>query len=262
MKRKVILFGFLMMLFSGLHVSIGQNYVVGPGDILRITVYDNKDLETTARVGDTGSIIMPLIGRVDVADLNILQISDVITEKLADGYIVNPQVTVFIEEYRSKKVVILGQVNRPGLYELSGDINFLELISKAGGLGQNAGNTATIKRKINHSNKVIAIDLAALIEKGDLSQNEKIVDGDTINVAKAGLCFVTGQVKNPGTYACGEKSTVLKLVVLAGGFTGKASRSGVKVVRKEGEESKVYKDVDLDTQVKADDVIIIPESFF
>jgi len=199
-----------------------------------------------------------------VGNMTIPEISDTIATALADGYIVNPQVNVFIEEYRSKKVVILGYVQKPGLYELSGSISFLELISKAGGLTGESGNTATIKRKIKTKNKsdVVVIDLTALVEKGDLSQNAQIFDGDTIYISKAGMCFVTGQVKRPGAYACGSNSTVLKLIAVAGGFTGKASKSGIKIVRKIRGKNKVFKDVELDTPLQVDDVVIIPESFF
>jgi len=120
------------------------------------------------------------------------------------------------------------------------------------------------KRKIKTKNKsdVVVIDLTALVEKGDLSQNAQIFDGDTIYISKAGMCFVTGQVKRPGAYACGSNSTVLKLIAVAGGFTGKASKSGIKIVRKIRGKNKVFKDVELDTPLQVDDVVIIPESFF
>jgi len=262
LKKKVIVIVVVILIFTAFQECLGDGYLVGPGDIIRITVYDNDDLKTTVRVNDSGTIVMPLIGLVKVTDMTISGISDKIKRKLADGYIVNPQVDVFIEEFRSKKVVILGNVMRPGLFELSGSINFLELLSKAGGLTNEAGNTATIKRNWKKKSDVVVIDLDALIEKGDLTQNAQILDGDTIYIAKAGMCFITGQVKSPGAYACGENSTVLKLLAVAGGLTGKASRSSIKIVRKIGKESKVFKGVDLATPLQVDDVVIVPESFF
>lgn len=148
MKKKVLFFVTLLLFFSFFHVCFSNSYRIGPGDIIRITVYDHDDLRTVVRVDDTGSVNLPLIGRVRVGNMTIPEISDTIATALADGYIVNPQVNVFIEEYRSKKVVILGYVQKPGLYELSGSISFLELISKAGGLTGESGNTATIKRNL------------------------------------------------------------------------------------------------------------------
>lgn len=239
-----------------------REYLVGPGDVINITVYDNDDLTTRVRVNSDGTIVMPLLGQVKVDSLSIPEISRKIEGLLADGYLINPQVNVFIEDYRSKKVVILGRVKQPGLYELSGAISFLELISKTGGLAEDAGDTATIKRGSGGEDNVIVIDLIALIEKGDLSQNVQILDGDTVNISKAGMCYVTGEVKSPGTYPCGEGTTVLKIVALSGGFTGKASKSGVRIIRVVNNEKTLMKGVALDTKLRQDDVIVVPESFF
>ncbi len=239
-----------------------EEYIVGPGDVLNITVYDNDDLTTKVMINGDGMIIMPLLGQVEVGGLAVPDVAARITRLLADGYLINPQVNVFVDEYRSKKVVILGQVKNPGLFELSGAISFLELISKAGGLSNEAGDTATIKRSTEGGSDVVVIDLTALIEKGDLSQNVPIFDGDTVNISKGGMCFVTGEVKSPGTYPCGDGTTVLKIIALSGGFTGKASKSGVRIVRVEGEEKQLLKDVPLDTMLQEEDVIVVPESFF
>jgi polysaccharide biosynthesis/export protein len=239
-----------------------NEYIVGPGDVINITVYDNDDLATKVMINGDGMIIMPLLGQVEVGGLAVPEVALKITRLLADGYLVNPQVNVFVAEYRSKKVVILGQVKNPGLIELSGAISFLELLSKAGGLTNEAGDNATVKRSINGSSDVIVIDLISLIERGDISQNIPIQDGDTVNISKGGMCFVTGEVKSPGTYPCGDGTTVLKIIALSGGFTGKASKSGVRIVRVEGEDKQLLKGVPLDTMLKEDDVIVVPESFF
>ncbi len=236
---------------------------MGPGDILSISVYDNKDLDTKVRISSAGTIVMPLLGQVEVNDLTVTGVSDKLTKLLADGYLVNPQVNVFVEAFRSKKVVILGNVRKPGLVELSGSISFLELVSKAGGLDKDAGATATIKRKgDDNKENILIIDLKTLIEKGDLSQNVQVLDGDTVYVSSTGMCYITGEVKSPGTYPCGDKTTVLKLVALAGGFSGKASKSGVNVVRIIEDKKTVFEDVDLDLLLQNNDVVVVPESFF
>jgi polysaccharide export outer membrane protein len=229
----------------------------------RFTYYDNEDLTTKVRVSTAGTIVVPLLGQIEVKGGTVNGIIDKITRSLADGYLVNPQVNIFVEEYRSKKVVVLGNVRTPGLIELSGPTNFLELVSKAGGLEKDAGDTATIQRKNGAAAPtVIVIGLLALIEMGDLSQNVQITDGDTVFISKAGMCFITGEVKSPGTYSCGDGTTVLRLVALAGGFTGKASKSSISVVRIVNNEKKVYKDVDLYTALQDNDVVVVPESFF
>jgi polysaccharide export outer membrane protein len=260
--RAISVLVMVFVIFTGFPAS-AEDYFLGPGDVINITVYDNKDLDTLARVSDDGNIIMPLLGQVSVNGLSISLASERIAALLADGFIINPQVNIFVKEFRSKKAVVLGQVNRPGIIEMSGPITFLELISKAGGLASEYGETATIKRQKNSAgNGIITIDLNSLIEGGDVSQNTLIRDGDTIYVSKAGMCYVNGEVNRPDAYKCGDGITVLKLITLAGGFTGKASKSSVRIFRIINGEKTLYKNVELDTPVQPDDVIIVPESFF
>ncbi len=242
--------------------ALPDGYKTGPGDVLNITVYDNADLSAKVRISPAGTIVMPLLGKVDINKMTIDQITEKITKLLADGYLVSPQVNIFVEEYRSKRVVVLGSVRTPGITELNRPITFLELISKAGGLEKDAGDTATIQREGGSGKSVIVIDLRALIDKGDVSQNVMINDGDTVFVAKANMCYITGEVKSPGTYPCGEDSTVLKMVALSGGFTGKASKTSVNIVRIVDNQKTILKDIDLDTPVKNNDVVVVPESFF
>ncbi len=259
------LFAFMLMMIAFLFMNqqvFAEDYQTGPGDVLKITVYDNKDLNARVRISADSTIVLPLLGKVDVAKLTTVQITEKITRLLADGYLVNPQVNVFVEEYRSKKVVVLGNVRRPGIVELNGPITFLELISKSGGLEKDAGDTATIQRSSEEGGKIVVIDLKALIEKGDVSQNVVINDGDTVFIAKAGMCYITGEVQSPGTYPCGENTSVLKLIALSGGFTGKASKSSVNIVRIVNKKKTVLENVDLGTSLKHDDVVVVPESFF
>jgi polysaccharide export outer membrane protein len=265
MKMKKTILWCCWVLLTSLTVTgfaLGDDYQTGPGDVLNIIVYDNDDLKAKVRISDTGTIVMPLLGKIDIKKLTIDQITEKITRLLADGYLVNPQVNVFVEEYRSKKVVVLGSVRQPGIIELSGSITFLELISRSGGLDKDAGETATIQRKSSKGEKIIVIDLKGLIEKGDISQNATISDGDTVFVSKAGMCYITGEVEAPGTYPCGDKATVLKLVALSGGFTGKASKSGISIVRMVDNKKTVLKSVDLYTPLEHNDVLVVPESFF
>ena len=159
--------------------------------------YDLAKIFVKSGNGGDGMISMPLLGTVKVGGMDVSSIASYIEKLLANGYLLAPQVNVFVEEYRSKKVTILGQVNRPGLNELQGSISLLELISRAGGLTEDAGGLITIKRKINstkNEKKVITIDIEKLIEQGDTSLNIPLQDGDSIYVAKAGVFYVTGEV--------------------------------------------------------------------
>lgn len=262
-KRLLLLVSAMVLLISAL--AFAQDYVVGEGDVLRITVYDHDDLTTISRVSGEGVIAFPLIGQVDVKGLTLMQISQKIAALLADGYIVNPQVNIFIQEFRSKKAFIMGEVSKPGLYVLPGQTTFLSLLSEAGGLTKEAGYKAIIKRKINPSDKneeIITIDLKRLIEKGDTSLDVPIMDGDSIYVTKAGVFYVTGEVKKPDAYKFEEGTTVIKAITMGGGFSDKASRSRVKIIRKKAGKEEVLERVSMDEPVQPDDVIVVPESFF
>lgn len=249
----------------GSNISYALDYIVGEGDVLRIAVYDHPDLTTTARVSGESVIRFPLIGEVKVGGLTISQIGEKIEKLLNQGYVVKPQVAVFVQEFKSKKAVLMGQVEKPGLYVLPGQTTFLELLSKAGGLTKEAGDKAIIKRKTSPNVKdedKIVIDLKKLIENGEMSLNLMILDGDSIFVIKAGVFYVTGEVQKPAAYRHEENLTVVKAITMAGGFTEKASAGRIKIIRKVDGNEKVLKGVEVNDPVLPDDVIVVPESFF
>jgi polysaccharide export outer membrane protein len=255
----------VMFLFVWVSAAAGQDYVVGGADVLAVTVYDNEDLNTVARVSSEGTIIMPLIGRVKVAGLKVSAVVKQITAVYADGYLIDPQVMVFVQEYRSSKATVLGEVNQPGLHELRGSISFLEVISQAGGFTPEAGNMATVKRQKNGQSvdpDVITINLKKLVEQGDLSLDIPIQNGDRIYVRKAPVFYVSGQVRKPDAYKLEQGTTIIKAIALAGGFTDKAAPTKVKIVRKVNNRDKISKQVNMDALVQPEDVIIVPESFF
>ena len=256
-----LLIGVCVVCFASL--SFAQEYRVGPEDLLKFTVYDHPELTTTARVGGDGLINFPLIGEVKVADLTTSEISQKIEKLLADGYVVGPHVSVFIEEVRSRKAVIMGEVIKPGVYVLAGSTTLLELLSQAGGLTKDAGDKVVIKRTNGEDahEQLLTINLKKLIE-GDTTQNIAIKSGDSVYVVKAGVFYVSGEVRKPAAYKYEEGTTVIKAVVTAGGFTDTASTGGVKIRRKVDGKDTVLKDVGMDTPVLPEDVIIVPESFF
>lgn len=252
----------LSAIFCSFHEAFSDDYVVGPGDVLRITVFEHENLGTIGRITENGFIIMPLLGSVKVGGLTVPRVSAKLSALLADGYLVTPMVNVFVEEFRSKKTVVLGHVNTPGLLELSGPTTLLQLLSKAGGLKEGSGDTATIKRDNNGKKEVIVVDLVSLFEGGDLANNISIRDGDTVFVSKGGMCYVTGEVKSPGAYPCKDEPTVLKLIALAGGFSGKAAKSSVNIVRIADGKKNILKNVDLHQSLVPNDVIVVPEGFW
>ncbi|OEU70059.1 MAG: periplasmic polysaccharide biosynthesis/export protein [Desulfuromonadales bacterium C00003068] len=240
-------------------------YRVGEGDVLKVMVYDNPDLETIARISGSGTILFPLVGEVRIDGHTVTEVAHIIAKKLSKGYLLNPQVSVFVEEFRSQKTVIMGEVKLPGLYELSGPTSLMEVISKAGGLTIDAGGFVTIKRDNPDQpeiDEIISVELKSLMEKKEDASNLTIVDGDSVFVPRAGVFYVTGQVKKPAAYKLEDGTSVIKAITMAGGFTELAAQRKIQVIRKVEDREVVLKKVPLHTPIMAEDVIVVPESFF
>ncbi len=144
-----------------------QEYVIGEGDLLRITVYDNPDLASEARVND-GKITFPLIGEVFINDMTVSEVEKKITSQLADGYIMKPHVAVFILEFR-KTVYVNGEVRNPGAYKLTKGLTVLKVITLAGGLtGKAAENRTKIIRKTDKGETTIKAKMEDVLEPDDI----------------------------------------------------------------------------------------------
>lgn len=258
-------FSALLTVLAITAVGLAQDYRIGQGDVLRISVYKQPDLDKLVRVSNRGRIVLPLIGPVDAKGETVAGISKKIETMLADGYLVDPHVSVYVEEFRSQKVTILGDVNRPGLYEISGDISFLELVSKAGGFTPLAGDEAIIKRQVLNDakrRKVIRIDLKDFMDRGDTSVDVALQENDSIFVKQARMVYVNGEVRSPKGLKYIKNMTVIKVITLANGFTEKAAPKEIKIIRKIAGEEKIFKNVKMDMSVLPEDIIVVPESFF
>lgn len=254
----------------------GADYRIGRQDLLQLSVFDLKELDQTVRVADDGGITLPLLGRLQVAGLSKGDLEKLIASMLEEKYVRNPQVTIFVKEYESKKVAVSGAVKKPDTYEMLGDKTLLEMISLAGGLDKDLGKEIFIFRPNDDGTASrIPIDLEALVYDADPSLNVLVMPGDIIyvpNVEKVRI-FVTGAVRNPNLYEVprAEPVTVLKAVTLAGGTTDRAAESKVQVIRTNEDGTRTTLLVNLkkvkrgkaeDPVLQKDDLVLVPESFF
>lgn len=247
------------------------NYVIGPQDILLIAVFDQDDLGGKYPVDADGTFTFPLIGRVTASGLTLRQLEAELRTRLKDGFFKDPQLSVAIEQYRSQKIHIVGEVRNPGTYPLTGDMALIEAIARAGSSLPTASGEALIVRAKNgraqgpipansSDIEVTTINLKAL-QSGALDQNLALRDGDTIFVPRAETIYVFGQVRSPGAYAIVKGTTVLQALSLAGGVTDRGATSRVRVVRIE-KGRKVELRVKLTDAVRPGDTLIVPERFF
>ncbi len=265
--------------FSGVDKVLREGEAAGAEDIVRVTVLGHEDLTQTIVVQPDGTFIYPLIGRVKAGDLTPKELERKITTLLAQGYVRNPQVTVSVQEYRSKTVFVVGEVSRPGSYSLSGRMTVLELLSKAGPTSAAGVEVVIVRPKIAVSGPLIPVDLTGAptgdntdqadlirvnirdIQMGQLDKNVLVRPNDTVFVTQAARIFVTGEVKTPGAITYWPGATVRKAINTAGGFSADAATGRLRVVREVDGKTKEMK-IGLDDPVQPGDTIIVKAKLF
>lgn len=276
-RRKILIGLLVVFVVAALLPREGRpdkGYTIGPNDVLVIRVWGNEDLTREVVVSSEGRFQFPLIGEVTATGRTVDELGRILAQRLADGYLIDPNVEVMVREYKSQKVYILGEVLRPGTYPLDSRASIIEIISEAGGLGAEAGDVAEIVRARNDWKKdkplkpdqegvdrVIRVDLRDILAGKGGRRRTEIRSGDTIFVPKAEVFYIFGQVSQPGKYRWEKELTVLKAVIIAGGFTDIASKRRIKIRREIDEKERKIR-AKLDTPVKPDDTVIVPESFF
>lgn len=249
------------------------DYVIGPQDVLTIAVFDQADLGGKFAVELDGSFTFPLIGRVKAGGMTIRDFETQLKTRLADGFFKNPQVTVAIEQYRSQRVFVTGEVRNPGSYALTGDMTLIEALAKAGSTTPSASDEVVVVRGGKGAEQAATpgdgrdtrrINLKNLQSGAAASENLALRDGDTIFVAKAELTYVLGQVKNPGSYAIRSDTTVLQALSLAGGVTPTGAMNRTRIIRATRDEKTDTNEIKakLTDIVQPGDTIMVPERFF
>jgi polysaccharide export outer membrane protein len=237
---------------NGDHVSADADYRVGPGDVLEVEVYDDPDLSGLVTVQHGGEISFPLLGDLSVNGLTAREVRETLTRLLAKDYLVDPQVVVKVKEHRSQWITLVGEVQRPGKYFLQGSKTLLELLTEAGGFTAQASGEVVVSSPEapageNGSEPVrifLSPDQPPAQQKTALSH--QLRSGDIITATSTQFFYVSGEVKNPGSYPITPGLTVLKAVSVAGGLTKFGSKGKVEILRKgKGSDAERIK-VDLD----------------
>lgn len=258
-----------------------KDYQIGAEDILKVTVYGHEDLTQTVVVQSDGTFVFPLIGRVKASELSPKELERKIVVLLSQGFIRNPQVTVVVQEYRSKTVFVVGEVSRPGTYPLSGNRNIVEILSRAGPLTAAAGAEVVVVRPLTEvAGPILPTDAAVTggdgavkkqaevirvnvrdIQAGDLEKNVLLQPNDTVFVPQAPKVFVSGEVRTPGAYPFLPGTTVRQAISLAGGLTSDGSSGRIRVVREVEGKTKEVK-IKLDDPIQPGDTIVVKAKLF
>lgn len=250
----------LSVLFAWTALAASDDYQLGPGDLVRISVFGAPELATEARVAQSGSITCPLIGSVQVAGLSTTAAESLLAKRYVDGgYLRQPQISMLVVEFQSQKISVLGHVNKPGQYPLRAASNVMDVLADAGGIiAQTAGYNATLMRKDGTS---VEINLQRLLE-GDPTQNLPVTGGDRLVVPRAEQFYIYGQVQKPGMYRLEPNMTLSRAISAGGGLTPRGTERRAVVKRRDAEgreDSYSLRTTDL---IQPDDVLYIKESLF
>lgn len=240
------------------------DYLLGPGDVIRIQVFQSTDLTVEARISESGVISYPLLGVVKMAGLSPQQAENLISTRLRDGkFLQNPQVTLNVLEFRSQQVSVLGNVNKPGRYPLeTTGMRLSEMLSMAGGVTQTGADSVILMTTRDGRPQRIEIDLVDMFTSGDLSRDVVLQSGDTVFVNRAPNYYVYGQVQRPGQYPLDRGMTVAQAIAKGGGLTLRGTDRGVRLHRRFGERNIQVLEPKLDDPVRPDDLIFVRESIF
>jgi len=261
-------------LFSSTEANPGVSgtYRCGPGDILRVSVFEADELSGLVTVSSDGAIPIALIGNVPAAGKTAAEIEGEIEERLADNLLRNPQVAVQVEEFRSQPVSVLGAVNEPGIYQLKGPRRLLDVIAMAGGFSQEAGEDLTISRK--HSElglQEFRVALKPLLTRRPSElNNREVKPHDRLRVSQAGVVYVLGSVERPGGFPIEnqEPLTVLRAVSLAAGTKKTAALQRARVISpgvgNAADRAAPLKDLlngrQKDFALQPNDILFVPDS--
>jgi polysaccharide biosynthesis/export protein len=251
-------------------------HLIGPEDLLEISVFEVPQLSRTVRVSEAGSISLPLLGELSVSGLTVAQLETRLREALSKGYVEDPQVSVFVKEYSSRKVSVIGAVGAPGVYELLGPRTLLEVLSQAGGLTERSGTKLYILRTVKGDGQQrIIVNVSDLMERGEQAHNVSVEPGDIISVPidRPAYVYVDGAVRSPGRVEqlASRPLSLLQAIARAGGPTDRADIKNIQILRKTdtGEQTvlevnlkRVRKGKDSDPPLRDGDIIVVRETFF
>jgi polysaccharide biosynthesis/export protein len=261
------------------------SYVLGPEDQITVRVFAANDIPNKpVQIDNDGTVTLPMIGQVHAAGLTVEQLQDNLVAAYKK-YFKDPQVTVQVNDFRSQPVSVAGNVTTPGVVQLRGNRNLMEVIGQAGGLRADAGDSVLITRNLSEGPIPVAgaftdptgkfsvahINIRSIMSGKDPEANIQIKPHDVITVPRARLVYVLGNVGRPGGYVMTENETMslTQAIALAGGWNKTAALSSARILRADGGSTrqqisanvkKIMENKAPDLQMRPDDILYIPNS--
>jgi len=244
--------------------------LIGPGDILDVMEAHTPEMRTTVRVSGTGRVILPLAGEVSVRGMDEPSAAKAIDAALMErGMLLHPQASVLVTAYAGQDVSVLGEVARPGVYGYGVHHRLLDLVSAASGLTQSAGRLAFVTHRNDPATTVpVAFDPSGTDSTAD--HNPELLPGDMVQVSRAGLVYVVGDVIRPGGFPIdpAQATTVVRALSLAWGPAQNAALKKAVLIREEPggrtlttlNLKRMLRGLDPDVPVRDRDILFVPDS--
>jgi polysaccharide export outer membrane protein len=242
---------------------------IGPGDLLTINVFDVPELNQVIRISEKGDGVLILLGPVHLGSMTTEEAQTLIENRLLKGhYVLDPHVSILIQEYGTQGVSVLGEVKNPGTYPVLGARTLLDVIARAGGTTPLAARQATIKRRTGE-HEILQASLAN--DPGELlAGNVLLQPGDTVFVPKAGIVYVLGNVGRPGGFVMQNdgRITLLQAIALALGVNRTAAQSRIRILHKTSSGfdeasinlKRIVQGKAPDLALKPEDIVYVPSS--
>lgn len=263
-----MLLAFLTLLapmLSWAQVSDAQrDYVLGAGDVIRVSVYQNADLTLETRLAESGTISFPLIGQVKLGGLSVPRAEKLIADGLRNGnFVRQPQVSILVTQVRGNQASVLGMVNRPGRYPIEQTgMRLSELLATAGGISQGGSDLVTLSGMRDNRAFRVVIDLPNLFAASTKSNDPVIVNGDTVYVDRMPMVYIYGEVQRPGAMRLERDMTVIQALATGGGLTQRGTEKGLRVHRRNADGKVEILQPGMNDAMKDGDVIYVRESLF
>ncbi len=241
-----------------------EEYLLTPGDVIKVSVFKNPDLLLDARVSEAGTIGFPLLGSVPVAGLTLPAAERKIAQLLKDGgFVLNPQVNILLTTAVGNQVAVLGQVNRPGRYPIEGaGGNLTGMLAQGGGIATTGADVVIVTGMRNGKPFRREIDVVNMSLTGTAADDIELRGGDTLFVNRSPMFYIYGQVQRPGQYRLEKGMTVMQALADGGGMTGKGTSRGIVLHRRDASGKVKESGASLDEDVRDQDVIYVKESVF
>jgi len=264
MWARWVMVGF-MALACGWSMAASGDYVLGAGDQIKITVYQNPDLSMDTRITEGGSISFPLLGTVRLSGLTVPEAEAKIAKGLKDGnFLRQPQVSILLTGAAANQVSVLGLVNKPGRYALiAGSTKLSEVLALAGGVAAGAGSdTVVISGQRDGKTFRKEIDFPKVFASADPEADFELRNGDAIYVDRAPQIYIYGEVQRPGSMILLRDMTVLQALAASGGLTLRGTERGIRVSRRGPDGNFFIVKPTMNDKLQPNDVVYIKESLF